>query len=628
MLRTFLDAACAQGQSIIPLMMLLAIPPAAHAEAPPREKPASASRAVLVLHTFGRLTPLRVAFDAAFENALRTFTPEPVEFFSEALDTSRFSAESHAGILVDYLHRRYAETKIDVVVTVMDPAFQFLMRHRAALFPDVPIVYMLWRQPQFDSAPPPTTGVWVGSTYRETIELALRVDPSVRHVIVVDSAQVNGGFIQREIIAQLEPFANRLSIRFLKDLPLDEVLTALSQPPAHSIVLYSRQLLRGPHEGLRHVDGLAAVSRASKVPVYGVADPQIGQGILGGYVINVAANARTMAEMALRLANGERAEYMPATIGVLTPMFDWRQVQRWQLPVERLPANAVVLFRDPAPDTDSPRMWMTAAAFAVPTVLVLGLLAQRRRRRWPERPPGSSDLEARDPDAQPPNLAGQLIAAQEQERRRVALHLHESLCQDLALLNIELEQLQRNPKLGEDLAPPVQRLSHRTCELVRSACHLSYQLHPSALEALGLATAIESLCADVSRQSGIAVHFDHRDVPDHVAADLALCFFRVAQEALCNVVKHSGAEAASVTLKGRGTDLVLEVHDSGVGFELARAVQGLGVMSMRERVRFLKGRFVIQSAPGRGTTLVIAVPVASPNAHGSRHPRLVAEREQ
>src|SRR5262245_1447468 len=224
----------------------------ASAGAQPGSIPAShsAQKSVLVLHTFGRLMPFRTAFDAGFESALQTLAPHGVDFFSESLDASHFPSEQHAAVMLEYLRGRYAGKRVDVVVAVLDPAFEFLIRHRAELFSGVPIVYMLSRQPKVEGegAAPPSTGIWVSGTYRETIKVALKFHPETRRVIVVDSALDNGGIIEREIRDQLDAFNNQFTLTFLSDLPVARVVKAVSKAPDDSIILFSRQVMRTHHE--------------------------------------------------------------------------------------------------------------------------------------------------------------------------------------------------------------------------------------------------------------------------------------------------------------------------------------------------------------------------------------------
>jgi signal transduction histidine kinase len=124
---------------------------------------------------------------------------------------------------------------------------------------------------------------------------------------------------------------------------------------------------------------------------------------------------------------------------------------------------------------------------------------------------------------------------------------------------------------------------------------------------------LESYCEDVSKQSRIKVRFRHRNVPDHMREGVAVCLYRVAQECLRNVVKHSRAARASVQLIGKDNEITLTVTDTGAGFEQAEARNkgGLGLVSMEERVRILAGTLSIRAKPGDGTRVMIRIPLTA-----------------
>ena len=157
----------------------------------------------------------------------------------------------------------------------------------------------------------------------------------------------------------------------------------------------------------------------------------------------------------------------------------------------------------------------------------------------------------------------------------------------------------------------VKHLSAQIKELSSSVHELSRQLHPSKLEQLGLAAAARSLCEELSRQHQIRIEFIQDEVPGSIPSDIALCLYRIVQEALQNVVKHSGAKEAGVELSAGPDAVCLRISDSGAGFEhpSARGGEGLGFVSMRERVRLVGGDLSVQSEPSRGTRIEVRVPL-------------------
>ena len=216
-----------------------------------------------------------------------------------------------------------------------------------------------------------------------------------------------------------------------------------------------------------------------------------------------------------------------------------------------------------------------------------------------------SEIELRSTVERNQHLAGRLIAAQEGERHRIARELHDDLSQKLAMLSIDLTQLGAISAMREaDVAARMQQIADRTKEIASGVHRLSHRLHPARLQTIGLIPSLEALCRDTSRQHHTFVEFKHDDVRDPLDPDLALCLYRVTQEALHNVVRHSGATNASVRLLHRNERVSLQIADDGAGFTVReREGTGLGLISMRERVTFLGGTLSIETAPGRGTQI-------------------------
>jgi len=209
-------------------------------------------------------------------------------------------------------------------------------------------------------------------------------------------------------------------------------------------------------------------------------------------------------------------------------------------------------------------------------------------------------------------LSGRLINAQEEERRRIARELHDDLNQRMALLSIELEQLgQKIPERQSELREDVRDLQSKAHEISMEIHRLSYQLHPSKLDHLGLAAALKSLCDELKASQGLQIEFFQRGFPATLPKDVTLCVFRIAQEALRNIVKHSGTHEALVVLERTDGEISLCVSDTGCGFdtESDKMKSGLGFISMMERLRLVGGEISIHSQPSWGTQIDVSVPL-------------------
>jgi PAS domain S-box-containing protein len=209
------------------------------------------------------------------------------------------------------------------------------------------------------------------------------------------------------------------------------------------------------------------------------------------------------------------------------------------------------------------------------------------------------------------NLAQRLINAQEEERTRVARELHDNIGQSLALFSMELEKARLT--LAGHSPDSDMRLAHlcgRLNDLSRVVGNLSHQLHSSELELLGLVVAVKGLCREFAEQYHVQVNWMCTYVPDNLRCDVSLCLFRVAQEALHNVAKHSHAKTIGIELYETLNSLHLSISDDGVGFtpDNTNARSGLGMTSMRERLHLIGGEFKIISKPGAGTRIEASIP--------------------
>lgn len=205
-------------------------------------------------------------------------------------------------------------------------------------------------------------------------------------------------------------------------------------------------------------------------------------------------------------------------------------------------------------------------------------------------------------------MSRKLIESQEQERARIGRELHDDINQRLAMLAVELEQLEENPL---EIRSRLRELRKQTIEISNDVQALSHELHSSKLEYLGVVAGIRSWCREFAERQKIQIDF-RDDVSNVLPFDIGLALFRVLQEALHNAIKHSGVKRLEVQMLERSEEVHLIVSDSGKGFDLEAAKQlgGLGLTSMRERVRLVNGEMEIQSKPMGGTTIYVRIPFA------------------
>ena len=203
-------------------------------------------------------------------------------------------------------------------------------------------------------------------------------------------------------------------------------------------------------------------------------------------------------------------------------------------------------------------------------------------------------------------MSQKLIEAQEEERTRIGRELHDDISQRLALIALGIESAKRRSPAW------AAEVGNQVADLASDIQALSHDLHPPKLEYLGLAAAAAGFGRELSERHVVEIDFHSEDIPKELPREISLCLFRVLQEALQNAIKHSGSRHFQVSLRGGANEIDLTVHDSGIGFEPAEAIkgQGLGLITMQERLKLVDGQLSIDSKSQSGTTIQARVPLS------------------
>ena len=208
-------------------------------------------------------------------------------------------------------------------------------------------------------------------------------------------------------------------------------------------------------------------------------------------------------------------------------------------------------------------------------------------------------------------LTAHLFNVQDEERRHVARELHDDISQNLSILDLHLKALRDKQQQGLD-GGEIDELRHQLSSLADDVRRISHRLHPAILDDLGLPAALKALVEEFGEREAMPATYSGIDIPDAIPSNTAAALYRIAQEALRNVAKHAGKTHVKLILEARGNTLILQVIDLGLGFDQEEEVdgEGLGLISMTERARQIHGKFSIQSALGKGTTMTVEAPLA------------------
>ncbi|HSY99033.1 MAG TPA: ATP-binding protein [Terriglobales bacterium] len=556
---------------------------------------------VLVFYELGLSSPAVTLIDHEMLATLEDSRYQ-IELYREHLETTLFDdAAAQESLRQWYIHK-YQDHIPDLIIALGPSPLHFMVDAHEIFFSGIPIVFGGTSEPQADN---PTldshfTGCWESFEPAKTLDVALRLQPGTNHVVVVGGILSYDKHLEAIYREQLHGYESSLEFTYLTDLDMPSLLERLKRLPPHTIVLYTH--IGMDAKGTKYVSASQAgpmVAGAANAPVFGPSDVDLGHGQVGGYLQSFAMEGKIIGGIAVRILNGVRPQDVPIVRGTNAYMFDWRALRRWGFNENDLPTGSVVLFRSPSFWQRTKWMWVAASL----ATLFLGLCGFYLRFSWRQL------KLAKDRQL---GLSGMLITAQEKERSRLASEIHDDFSQRLALLALGLENAEES--IGTSPGEAVQQvhdLLNSASEIGADLHTLSHRLHSSTLEALGLVPGLSALCKEFGSQQRIEVDFLPEDIPRSVHPDVALCLFRIVQEGLRNLKKHSGATKAQVRLRRSGNKLVVSVNDEGFGFD-ARELgkkEGLGIRSMEERVYLLGGRFEIRSRPGRGTKVEAWVPI-------------------
>jgi signal transduction histidine kinase len=541
---------------------------------------------VLVLHVGNSNQPAHLIVSRVFREVFGADARNQV--FDEFLDEDRLKLDDKT--LIETLSKKYAGKHIDLIIPVAAPPLMFLLRHGERLWPGTPKVFSFVEPRELPAKLLPNmTGTTSPVDFAATLDLALRLMPNTRRVFYVGGSSLREKVFHGIAEQDFRRLEGKIEATYLDDLPLSELLVRLGQLPSNSIVIYFTMLQDKAGHVYTGAQVCPMITSSSNAAVYGIFDAFIGCGVVGGVILDVEQDARQAAGLGLRvLERGTAAGFPVEQSAPSRAVVDWRQLRRWGISEKILPSGTIVRFR--APSVWEQYKWYALAslgAIIAQFALIITLIVQMRRRK-------RADIAIK-------SLTGRLITASEEERKRIARELHDDFGQRLSLVCMELNSIEPDVQKKATAQSSLKEALQQLNEIVSDVHSLSHQLHSTKLQMLGLEVALRDVCHQLERQHEIEIQLSAEDVPFPLREDLALCFYRVAQEALNNSAKHSGSARAEVRVAACNGTLRMTIKDYGAGFDPAVSANGLGLATMRERLRLVDGELVVSSKPGGGT---------------------------
>ena len=349
---------------------------------------AAEPKQVMLLYSFGKDFKPWSAYATSIRAELNWQSPWPLDITEYSLVSARSGDEDPETPFVEYLRATFAKRPLDLIVSVGAPAARFVQRHRQKLFATTPMVLMAVdeRRVQYSSLTSNDTVVAVRINYLAAVENILKVLPDTKDVTVVVGTSPVEKFWKEAIGKELEPLADRIRLSWTDHLSFEEFLKQARTLPPNSAIFWELMIVDAAgvvHEGGTALSRLHAVANA---PIFSYDELFFGREIVGGPLLLVADSSRQTAAVAARILNGEKAgEIRVPPVQFASPMFDWREMQRWGIGENRLPPGSQIYFRDPT--LWSQYRWLLiliASVILTEAALIIGLLYEHRRRRVAE----------------------------------------------------------------------------------------------------------------------------------------------------------------------------------------------------------------------------------------------------
>jgi signal transduction histidine kinase len=590
----------------------------------------STTKNVLMVFSHERERALYETLDNGLRSALQSGSPSAVNSYTEYLDLMRFDSADQQTRMTSYFRDKYSDLPLDLIVTISPLAADFVLERREDLFPGVPIVFTSVNLPRARQLAqiPNVTGVGVNHDLTSTLDLALRLHPDAVNVFIPVGTSPTEQSWANTTRQLLEPYAGRLKIVFLSDLTIADLEARLRRLPPHSIVLAAGLFFHDamdqyfmPEESLRRI------CEAANAPVYGLTEPELGIGIVGGSLYNLSAAGAAAGAMGQRILAGVRPGNIPLqALDVDRYMFDGRQLQRWSIDERRLPPGSLVRFRPPSLWRDYRRQVLLAATIAVAqTLLIAVLLVEHRRRR-------AAELRSRH------DLANIALL----ERRGAMGQLTGSIAHQLYQpLGAILRNAEAGMMMAESSSPPpleqireifddIRKDDKRAGAVIQRIRTLlqKHELEEQAVDLNEVAREVVALLAPDAASRGVRVDVDLAARPSVVMGE-RVHLQQVFLNLILNAIDATAAmpeerRRLRVYTRSIGGQVEISIEDMGPGiagdpsaifepfFTSKADGMGMGLSVARSIVEAHGGRLNAQNNPGTGATLRFTVPLTRP----------------
>jgi PAS domain S-box-containing protein len=345
---------------------------------------------VLVLFSAAQGQPLFDIMLSEVRTTIQRGYGGPLNFFVEYLEMERFPDKQHLRTQIDFIRETYTREKMDLLISIGPDIIPLISKYLRPVFDDVPTVFIRFRSGYPDDLPidrkPNMTGLIVEVNPKKTFETALSLHPATTEAFVITGSAPADRVLESIARIGLREYEDRVKVTYLSDLAMEELLQSIARLPKNSIVIYLSYQKDANGVNYYAIESLKLLSEATSAPIYGIWEQFVGNGIVGGYVIGVNANASKVGQIALRIFQGEDPDKIPVERGSMFYVFDWKEMKRWGIKERNLPEGSIIINKE-VTFWEAFRWYIigTILFVVIETLLVIFLVALYRRQKGVEK---------------------------------------------------------------------------------------------------------------------------------------------------------------------------------------------------------------------------------------------------
>jgi signal transduction histidine kinase len=585
------------------------------------------SEGVLIIHTNQRPTPATVIIEDALRKVVNNASPRPIEIYSEYLDAERFAVEDYAAAQAEFLATKYGDRNIRVIVAAATQALEFATIFHNRIPTKPPVVYLAIPMDLLDLTvlPPEVVGSTVDLDPTATLELAIRLQPNAKRLVIVLGAAARDRIWEQRVRDAVKRLEGRIEAEYLIGLPTTDLLQRLRVLPMDAIVYTPGYFVDGAGLVGSPRQSLELIAPASAAPVYGPLDTFLGTGIVGGYMAPYEDQAMQAGAIVVRLLNGASpTEIVPSSVPN-RPLVDWRQIRRWGINERLLPADTVVKFREPTLwEAHRSEVEIGMIVILAQAMLIVALLLERGRRRIAE-----AEAQKRYSEMAHMNrrvAMGELSASIAHELNQPLGAIHNNAGAAEMLINANPPRLQEVAEILADIKRDDQRASDVIARIRRMLRKTEFEVQDMDLNET-IDDTMKMLLAELSAK-GMSLKSELDPGLARVKAD-RVEFQQVILNLVLNAVdamRDQPADKRVLTIQSRranSKEAEVSVIDSGLGIA-AKSIgtifdpfvttkpggMGLGLAISRTIVEANGGRIRAENRPEGGAVIHFTLPLA------------------